>query len=66
MAQVCLEYGCKKQTVSDIKKSKAKFRAYAAKYCVEGNKSKSGKCRARENMATAGHSQAISGKIDLT
>ena len=35
VAQICDEYGIKKQTVSDIRKAKDKLRNYAANFCVD-------------------------------
>ena len=40
VAQICDEYGVKKQTVSDIQKVKDKLRNYAANFCVDGSASK--------------------------
>ena len=57
VAQVCEEYGCKKQTVSDIRKAKAKLMDYASKYCVDGTKTKSGQVNPRKYMSTASKSQ---------
>ena len=44
VAQMCDEYGIKKQTMSDIRKVKDKWRNYAANFCVDvlANKSKDG------------------------
>ena len=37
VAGVCEQYGVKKQTVSDIRKSKEKLMKYAALYCVDAS-----------------------------
>ena len=42
VARVCDEYGIKKQTVSDICRSKEKLQAYAVKFNVDSNKDKKG------------------------
>ena len=55
---VCEQYGVKKQTVSDIRKSKEKLMKYAASYCVDTSSSKSGKVKTRKHMKT-GKDQAL-------
>ena len=52
VASVCEEYGVAKQTVSDIRKAKAKLLEYASKYCVDASASRSGKCLPRKHMKT--------------
>lgn len=47
---VCEEYGVKKQTVSDIRKAKAKLTEYALKYSVDGCTTKSGAGTPRKHM----------------
>ena len=37
VAEVCVEYGVKKQTVSDIKRAKEKLQGYAMKFLVSGS-----------------------------
>ena len=49
---VCEQYGVKKQTVSDIRKSKEKLMNFAASYCVDASSSKSGKVKTRKHMKT--------------
>ena len=39
VASVCKQYGVKKQTVSGIRKSKAKLTKYTASYCVDASSS---------------------------
>ena len=57
VAQICDKYGCKKQTVSDIRKTKEKLRSYATKFSIDSSASKRGKVTARKYMKT--------GKINL-
>ena len=52
VAGVCEQYGIKKQTVSDIRKSKEKLMKYVASYCVDALSSKSGKVKTRKHMKT--------------
>ena len=39
VAKVCEEYGVKKQTVSDIRRARAKLKAYSLKYDVSASTS---------------------------
>ena len=62
VAGVCEQYGVKKQTVSDITKSKEKLMKYAASYCVDASFSKSGKVKTRKHMKT-GKDQALDAAV---
>ena len=62
IASVCKQYCVKKQTVSDIRKSKDKLMKYAALYCIDASSSKSGKVRNRKHMKT-GKDQASDAAI---
>ena len=53
VASVCKQYGVKKQTVSDNRKSKDKVIKYAASLGVDASSSKSGKVRNRKHMKTS-------------
>ncbi|XP_062854201.1 tigger transposable element-derived protein 7-like [Trichomycterus rosablanca] len=50
VASVCEEYGVRKQTVSDIRKSKEKLKEYSVKFSVEKNKDKKGVVHTRKHM----------------
>ena len=52
VASVCEQYGVKKQTVSDIRKSNDKLMNYGALLCVDASSSKSGKVRNRKHIKT--------------
>ena len=52
VAQVCAIYGVKKQTVSDIKKSKEKLRKYSVSFCIDPSSSKGKEGRPRKHMRT--------------
>ena len=53
VARVCDEYGVKKQTVSDIRKSKEKLLAFAVKFDVDSNKDKKGVVHSRKTIRVA-------------
>lgn len=53
VTRVCDEYGVKKQTVSDIRKSKVKLQEYALKFSIDGSGSKSAGFSARKHMKPA-------------
>ena len=53
VARVCDEYGVKKQTVSDIRRSKEKLQAYAVKFDVNSNKDKKGVVHTRQHIKVA-------------
>lgn len=53
VARICDEYGCAKQTVSDIRKAKEKLKKYAIKFDVGVNKDRSGIVRSRKHMKVA-------------
>ncbi|XP_061608174.1 uncharacterized protein LOC133467379 [Phyllopteryx taeniolatus] len=50
VASVCQQYGVKKQTVSDIRKSKEKLRAFAGKFNVDPVRNRKGVVRMRKHM----------------
>ena len=49
---VCEKYGVKRQTVSDIRKSKKMLEKFAASHCIDAASFKSGKFGNRKNMKT--------------
>ena len=50
VVRVCDEYGLKKQTVSDIRRSKDKLRSYAMKIDVAPSKDRKGAVHKRNHM----------------
>ena len=57
MQQVCNIYGVKKQTVSDIKRSKEKLEKYSVSYCLDASTSKGKQGRPRKHMRTGAQTQ---------
>ena len=57
VAQVCAFYGVKKQTVSDIKKSKEKLKKYSVSFCIDPSSSKGKEGRPKKYMRTGQDSQ---------
>ena len=53
VARVCEEYGIKKQTITDIRRSKEKIQAYALKFDVDPNKDKTGVVHMSKYMKVA-------------
>lgn len=49
VAQMCVEYGVKKQTISDIRRAKEKLQSYAVKYSVS-HTNKGGSSSGRKHM----------------
>ena len=50
VAEVCEEYGVKKQTMSDIRKAEETLQAFTVKSDVDGNKDKKGMIHKRKHM----------------
>ena len=57
VAEVCEIYGVKKQTVSDIKKSKEKLKKYSVSFCIDPSSSKGKEGRLRKHMRTGQDTQ---------
>ena len=57
VAEVCEIYGVKKQTVSDIKKSKEKLKKYSVSFCIDPSSSKGKEGRPRKHMRTGQDTQ---------
>ena len=49
---VCEKYGVKRQTVSDIRKTKEKVEKFAASYCIDAACSKSSKVGNKKHLKT--------------